>query len=349
MADAVKRSPLANPARRLGPRPVLLLERRDVAALMEPPDYLPAVELAFRSLAGGSASVPPPMHIGARDGSFHVKGARIELDDGEYVAVKLNGNFPANPQRGGLPTVQGTIVLCDGADGTVLAIMDSIEITRWRTAAASALAARFLARNDADRIAVCGCGEQGRAHLLLFARTLSLRSARVWDLDADKARSFARDMAASLGIDVTPVPEPAAATRPCTVIVTATSARTPFLRRDDVPAGAFVAAVGADSPDKSELAPELMARATIVVDLLAQCAEMGDLHHALEAGLVTAADVHAELGQVVAGSRRGRAGFDDVIVFDSTGTAAQDAASAVWCYRRAVAGGVGRPVALNLT
>jgi ornithine cyclodeaminase/alanine dehydrogenase-like protein (mu-crystallin family) len=118
----------------------LILGRREIAALMRPQDWLAAVEAAFRALADGDADLPLPMHIPAVDAAFHVKGARMLLEGAAYVAVKVNGNFPHNPERTGLPTIQGAVLLCDGADGSLLAVMDSIEITLRRTAAASALA-----------------------------------------------------------------------------------------------------------------------------------------------------------------------------------------------------------------
>ena len=170
---------------------------------------------------------------------------------------------------------------------------------------------------------------------------LPLTQARVWDLDHDKAEEFVRHGRAASGIDIRAVSEVDDATRSSDVIVTATSSRTPYLMRNIVPAGAFVAAVGADSPDKSELAPELMAEATIVVDVLAQAATMGDLHHALTAGRATLADVHAELGDLVIGRKPGRTSAEEITVFDSTGTAISDAASAVAIYERAVAENVG--------
>ena len=319
----------------------LILDRQTIAALMTPRDYVEAVEAGFRSYAGGEGDVPLPMHIPGRRGSFHAKGARLQLDR-NYVALKLNGNFPGNPASG-LPTIQGVVLLCDGDDGSILAVMDSNEITLRRTAAATALTARFLAREGADCIAICGCGEQGRAQLAALAEVLSLRRAFAWDLDAGKAAAFARDMSKALRIDVSAATSLADATRSSQVIVTATTARTPFLSKDMVPRGAFVAAVGADSPEKSELVPDLMAGATIVVDLLAQAVTMGDLHHAIDADLVTAEDVHAELGDLIAGRKPGRTSPDEIIVFDSTGTALQDVASAAWIWQRAVTEKVGFP------
>ena len=321
-------------------KPALVLGRRDIAALMSPDDYLAAVEAGFRAFATGTVQVPLPLHVPATDGAFHAKGASLALDR-SYVAVKLNGNFPGNPKRCGLPTIQGVVVLCDGTDGSVLAVMDSIEITLRRTAAATALAARHLSSAEAECIAVCGCGEQGRAQLAALVRVVRVRRATAWDLDMARACTFAREMSDALQLEVTATSELALATKPSQIIVTATTARIPFITRDMIPAGAFIAAVGADSADKNELAPEVFVGAKIVVDLLGQAATMGDLHHAIDAGAVSSSDVHAELADVIVGRKPGRTSADEIIIFDSTGTAIQDVASAAWILERARARNVG--------
>ena len=330
----------------LAPAAALIVRRSEVTGLMDSAAYLGAVEAGFRSYASGEASVPMPMHIPVANGGFHAKGALVVLDRA-YVAVKVNGNFPGNLQRHGLPTIQGVVLLFDAADGSLLAVIDSIEITLQRTAAASALAARYLAREGANSIAICGCGEQGRAQLKALAGVASVRRVLAWDIDWEKARKFAHEMHEALGLEVTAVQSACDATLPSDIIVTATSAQTPFLTAACVRAGTFVAAVGADSPHKSELTPELMAASKIVVDVLSQCSVMGDLHHAIEAGLVTSADVHAELGDLVIGRKLGRTTPYEITVFDSTGVAIQDAASAAWIYQRAIAGNVGRSISLG--
>ena len=330
----------------LAPASALILRRSEVAGLMDPAAYLAAVEAGFRSYANRKASVPMPMHIPVANGGFHGKGALVMLDRA-YVAVKVNGNFPGNPRRNRLPTIQGVVLLFDAADGSLLAVMDSIEITLHRTAAATALAARYLARKDANSIAICGCGEQGRAQLKALAGVTSVRRVLAWDLEPEKAHQFARAMQEALGLEVTAVRDACDATRPSDIIVTATGAQTPFLTKALVNAGTFIAAVGADNPDKNELTPELMATSKIVVDALAQCVVMGDLHHAIDAGLVTSADVHAELGDLVVGRKRGRTNPEEVTVFDSTGVAIQDAASAAWIYQRAIAANVGTPISIG--
>lgn len=314
---------------------------------MNPAAYLAAVEAAFRCQASGEARVPPPMHIPLQNGGFHAKGALVMLDRA-YVAVKLNGNFPGNPERNGLPTIQGVVLLCDATDGSLLAVIDSIEITLRRTAAASALAARYLAREGASSVSICGCGEQGRAQLTALAEVAPLRRVRVWDIDTEKARGFARAMHDTLGgLEVTATLTVRDATWQSDIVVTATSAQTPFLTTECVSPGTFVAAVGADSPHKNELTADLLAHSKIVVDALAQCVVMGDLHHAIDAGLVTAADVHAELGDLVTGRKPGRTNREEITVFDSTGVAIEDVASAAWAYQCAVAGNVGTFIPLG--
>ena len=134
----------------------LLLSRRDVETLLTPDDCLAAVEDAFKRL--GDGKVPPPGILGMRagDGSFHMKAGFLTLDR-PYFAAKLNANFPHNGPRHNLPTIQGVVVLCDAANGVPLAIMDSISITALRTAAATAVAVKYLAQRECDTALVCGC------------------------------------------------------------------------------------------------------------------------------------------------------------------------------------------------
>ena len=309
----------------------LVLGRRDISELMGPADWLEAVEDGFRAAAEGRAAAPPPMHLEGVGGAFHAKGASLDLGR-PYVALKLNGNFPHNPAERGLPTIQGAVLLCDGRTGSLLAILDSIEVTLRRTAAATALAARFLARPESSTILVCGCGAQGAAQLAALRAALPLRRLLAWDRDAGRADALAR---AAEGLEAGTAGDLAAAARASDVIVTCTTAQEPFLSAAMVGPGTFVAAVGADSPDKCEIAPDLMAGARVVVDRLDQCAAMGDLRGALAAGVLRREDVHAELAELVSGAKPGRTGEEQITLFDSTGTALQDVAAAARIYEQA--------------
>src|SRR5688572_21610834 len=158
---------------------------------MAPADWLAAVETGFRAAAEGKAQAPPPMHVQGEGGGFHVKGAMLRLDR-PYVAVKLNGNFPGNNEAHGLPTIQGAVLLCDGGNGSLLAVLDSIELTLRRTAAATALAARYLARPESETLLVCGCGDQAGAQLAALRDVLPLRRVLAWDRDQVRAGAFVR-------------------------------------------------------------------------------------------------------------------------------------------------------------
>ena len=313
--------------------PPLQIDREQLRALMGLDDYLDAVERAFRAHGEGRTSQPMPLHIAVEGGGFHAKGAFAALDRA-YVAVKVNSNFPGNPAKG-LPTIQGAVLLYDAADGRLLAILDSMEITSKRTAAASALAARYLARQDARAIAILGCGEQGRAQLAAIARVRPIAQAFAWDADTAKARHFAHEMAESLGIPVEALPALPDAISTADIVVTATSSAQPFLTRALVRPGTFIAAVGADNPHKSELDPDLFEGTKVVADSLEQAAAMGDLHHAIEAGKATRESVHAELTDIVAGRKPGRTNDAEITIFNSTGLAIEDVASAAVAYERA--------------
>jgi ornithine cyclodeaminase/alanine dehydrogenase-like protein (mu-crystallin family) len=323
----------------------LVLTGRDVRELLGFEECIDAVEDAFRLYAEGRSLAPGVLSVPSKEGKFHVKAAGLERER-LYFAAKTNGNFPSNPERRGLPAIQGVIVLCDGRSGEPLAVMDSMEVTLRRTAAATAVAARWLARRDAATVTVCGCGVQGRAQLQALARVLPLRAAFAFDADEARAAAFARDLSRELGLAVAAVRDLADALSRSDACVTCTPARRPFLLRSHVGPGMFVAAVGADSPDKQELDPGLMAAATVVADVADQCAVMGDLHHALAAGAVEREDV-VELADVVTGRKPGRRSADEITVFDSTGTAIEDVAAAALVYEKAQAAGGRLRVALG--
>jgi alanine dehydrogenase len=319
------------------PGATLLLTRRDVAELLDLDECIGAVEGAFRRRGEGKVAPAGILGFPAEGGGFHIKAAGLD----PYFAAKINGNFSRNRERFGLPAIQGIILLCDAGNGYPLAVLDSIEITIRRTGAATAVAAKYLAREDARVVTVCGCGNQGRVQLDALARVRRLERAYAFDTDSARSEEFASGMSRELGIPVEAVPQPGAAVRRSDIAVTCTPSRKPFLAPEDVRPGTFVAAVGADSEDKQELDPRILARGTVVVDSLDQCAEIGELHHALADGVMRRSDVHAELSDIAAGTRPGRSRSDEIIIFDSTGTALQDAAAAAIVYEKASRTGAG--------
>lgn len=325
---------------------MLVLSRRDVFDLLSLRDCIDAVEAAFRLHAEGRTLGPGVLGVPAGTGGFHIKAAGL-VGERRYFAAKTNANFPDNPRLFGRPAIQGTVVLFDATTGEPLATMDSGSVTALRTGAATAVAAKFLARRDTRTATLVGCGVQGALQVAAIAAVLPLQRVFVLDTDPERARSLASRASVSLGIPVEARTDLQAALRESDVCVTCTPARGAFLAASDVMPGTFIAAVGADNQGKQELAPELVASATLVVDVLEQCAEIGELQHALAAGLMRREDVHAELADVVAGRRPGRTRDDEVIVFDSSGTALQDVAAAIAVYEKARLTGRGTEVKLD--
>ncbi len=335
----------------------LLLRRTEIRALLSLPAAIDAMAAAFRAHHFGRSFAPQLMHLDADGGEFHVKGGGLRRTNADaesgtgraYVALKANGGFFGNPARG-LPSIQGLILLFDGGDGRLLAVFDSRDITAIRTGATTALAAKLLARPDATTLTLCGCGTQGRIHLEALTTVFpTLRKVHAWSRDPQRSAAFAQEASAALQLAIIPA-EPGglrAALAESDLVVTCTPAQKPLFLPGDVRPGTFIGAIGADSPQKQELDARLVAESRLVTDLLEQCAHVGELHHALDAGLMQKKDVHGELGAIVAGAAAGGWRPDIVTVFDSTGTALQDTAAAVLVYQAAQARGVGARLAFQ--
>ena len=326
---------------------MLILSRSDVLALLSVSDCIEAVEAAFRRHAEGRTLGPGVLGVPASGGGFHIKAAGF-AGDRSVFAAKINANYPDNPARFGLPTIQGTVVLADALNGVPLAVMESGSITALRTGAATAVAAKFLARKDARTVTLVGCGVQGEMQLAALAAVRPFE--RVWlvDTDAARAEALAERVAGLHGVDAKARTDLRGALAESDICVTSTPSRRAFIARVDVAPGTFIAAVGADSQGKQELDPSLVATATLVVDVLDQCAEIGELQHALASGLMRREDVHAELADVVVGRRAGRTRPEEITVFDSSGPALQDVAAAMAVYDRARAAGRGVEVRLDV-
>jgi alanine dehydrogenase len=323
--------------------PVLMLNRSTISELLSLQECVPAVEAAFAAYARRETLAPVRLHVEADRGEFHIKAGGLR-GSRTYFALKINAGFFHNRRDFDLPNIVGLILLCDGATGVPLAVMESGWLTRLRTGAATAVAAKYLAKRDSRAVTICGAGIQADIQLRALKTVLPIEQVFVWSRSG--AASFAATVRAEIGIAAEPVTDLRSATLVSDVIVTCTPAHQWFLGREHVRSGTFIAAIGADSPDKQELEPELLAKASVVPDLLSQAAEVGDLHHAIAANLIKPQDIRGELGEVITGTAPPRTHDKEIIVFDSTGTALQDVAAAATTYERATLLGRGKSVAL---
>lgn len=318
----------------------LLLRRSDVEELLSLRDCIDAVEEVFRLQGHGKIPGSEILRVKAPNGGLHVKAGLLP-GDRNYIVAKLNTNFPVNRRQSRLPTIQGLISVYDAENGRPLAVLDSIDITIKRTAAASAVAAKYLARKNSSVVTICGCGEQGRAQLRALHSVLPLKKVHAFDLDDRAATNLAAELSHELKIDIEPVCDLSSAIQKSDLCVTCTPANEFFVRKEDVAPGTFIAAVGADDEHKQEIDPALIASAKVIADSIEQCCTIGDTHHAIAKGLMRKEDVYAELGEIVAGKKFGRTTDDEIIIFDSTGVAIEDAVAAAAVYEKARAISIG--------
>jgi alanine dehydrogenase len=321
----------------------LIFQRADIRRLLSIDECMNTVEAAFRLLGEGKAQPPKILGFPSNGGGFHIKAGLLEAGR-EYFVAKINANFPSNPKKFGLPTIQGVIILYDATNGRILALMDSIEITILRTGAATGLAAKYLSLSDSTVATICGCGNQGRISLKALMKVRSIKKCFAYDIDPSQTKKFAAEFSSNLEIVPTTVEELGAVISQSQVVITCSPSSKPYVRSADISPGTFIAAVGADSEGKHEIFPELFASSKIVVDLLDQAATIGDLRFALEEHLISANDVCAELGDIIAGQKPGRQSTSEVIIFDSTGLAIQDAAAAAVVFENALAAGLGKEI-----
>jgi alanine dehydrogenase len=319
----------------------LILSRSDVAKLLTIEECMRAVESAFKMFAEGKVDPPKVLGLHAASGGLHIKAGAMKFNS-NYIVAKMNSNFPENPGKFNLPTIQGAIAVFNADNGALLALIDSIEITILRTGAATGIASKYLSKQTSETITIFGCGNQGLVSFKAITANRDLKTVYLFDTSRAQADKLAESIASLRpDIQVTCVDDVKSAIKQSDIVVTCTPARTPILHLEDIAPGTFIAAVGCDSENKSEIHPQLISKSKVVSDFTEQSAAFGDLHHAIEQGLVTKSHVHAELGQIIAGQKTGRVNDKEVIVFDSTGTAIQDVAAASIVYEKAMVQGIG--------
>jgi alanine dehydrogenase len=313
----------------------LLLKRSEVASLLGINECMRAVEDAFKMRAVGEAAAPGILGIHATEGGFHIKAGILALQRPYFVA-KINANFPMNPKRHGLPTIQGVVAVSDAVNGKLLALIDSTEITSIRTGAATGVAAKYLARPDAKTATIVGCGNQGKISVRALMNIFKLDKIYVHDIDPSIANAFIKELNKEYPISIEAVEQIDPAVRESEICITCTPSKKYFLKQESVTPGTFIAAVGSDNEAKQELDPRLLASNKVVVDSFEQASKIGELHHAIDSGIMNRDQVYAELGDIIAGHKKGRTSKDEIIIFDSTGTALQDVAAAAIVYEKAV-------------
>lgn len=304
----------------------------ETEALLPMRDCVDAMEDAMRAISAGAVSLPPRQFIetGYEDTALGVMPC---VSVAERAAVtKVLSLKPSNGARD-LPSIQGFVALMDLESGALLALMDGAKLTALRTAAASGLATRVLARKDASTCGIFGTGVQASSHLRAMQAVREIREVRVWGRSYAKAQAFAETESEACGIEVRACerPEPVAN---CDLLCTVTGSDTPVLRGDWVAPGTHVNLVGAHSAQSRESDTALIKKSLLFADVMAALEhEGGDFRLPIEEGAINTADIRGELGAVLSGVIAGRERDADITVYNSLGTAAQDLFAALALYR----------------
>jgi ornithine cyclodeaminase len=305
-------------------------------------DAVACVEQGFVALAGGKVVMPPILSMAIEEHNAEVDVKTAYVPGLDSFAIKMSPGFFDNPKIG-LPTTSGLMILLSSITGQVRAVLlDNGYLTDVRTAAAGAVAARALSREDAATACIVGSGMQARLQMKALCLVRPITSAVLWARDPAKGKVAAEDLSADLGIPVTLASDLAAAVSSADVIVTTTPASDPLIRADWLRPGQHITAMGSDQHHKAELEPACLTRADLYVpDRQSQTAIMGELRGAIAAGLFPADRQFAELGDIVAGKAPGRRSSDQITIADLTGTGVQDTAIATFARQRADAAGIG--------
>jgi len=325
---------------------ILVLTEQEIRQTVSMPEAMKAIEEAFAALARGEARLPDVigLEVPEVNGEIHVKGAHMQ--GAPYAIFKVATGFWENPAQG-LPPGSGLMMAFDATTGFPAALLlDNGFLTDLRTGAAGGVAANWLANPVLDKVTIIGSGIQARYQLraLAVVRELAGRIA-VWNRNREHAEAYAREMVAELEVDVTVAPDIEAALRNTDLVITTTPSREPLVQAGWLPHGVHINAVGSDAPDKQELDVGVLARADIIIaDRLSQCLRLGEIHHAVEAGVISADDVAGELGDLIIGQVPGRTDETQITVCDLTGIGVQDAAIASLVLEKAKAMGLGSPL-----
>ena len=326
---------------------VLVLREREIRELIGTRAALEAVRDGFVRLCRGEATLPGVigLDIPPSQGEVHVKGAW--LHGTPFFSIKEAAGFYGNGAKG-LPVGSGLILVFDAQNGFLRALLfDNAYLTELRTGAAGALAAELLARKDASRVAMIGAGGQARYQLAALREVRPVREVFAWSRSPERAREYVAEIRERFGTLAHAVASPREAVEAADIVVTVTPAREPVVRAAWLRPGQHLTAVGSDGPDKQELEAAVVARADkVVADRLDQCLRLGEIHHAVAAGLFSAERVHAELGEIAAGLKPGRTRDDEITLADLTGVGVQDAAVANQVVAEAMRRGLGESLAI---
>jgi ornithine cyclodeaminase len=327
---------------------MLLLNRSELQQILTEESVIEVVEDGFRAHQKGETISPLRMHVDLKETSGIYLLMPSYHNSGSAFGSKILSLYAANPTKN-KPTISSMYLLCDGEDGSFQAMMDGGCITGMRTAAASAVASKYLARPDAKVQGIIGTGTQAMFQAAAIATACPCERLIVYNRHRDKAVQFAEQAALRMGIPVDVAASVGEVGQQADIITTVTSSTTPVLGLSDVRPGCHINAVGAFKPKMQEIGADLIKAARVVVDSLEAClAETGDLLVPMDNGSYSAEEIHGELGDLLLGNISGRVSDDEITLFESVGISFEDLVTAQLACTRARERNIGSEIDLTL-
>jgi alanine dehydrogenase len=318
---------------------ILWLNRKEVESLLDMKGMLKVVEEAFRQHGLKKVQMPPKLYLYFKKHNGDLRTMPAFLEEQDITGVKIVNVHPDNPKKG-LPTVMALVILNSTETGATLAVMDGTYLTDMRTGAAGGVAVKYLAHRKAKTVGFVGTGNQARTQLLAINEVMDIDEVKAASASEKGTLAFKDDMELRIECEIT-AKKTIKEVCDCDILVTTTPSREPIVMNDWISEGTHINAIGADAPGKEELDPAILKRARIVVDDIPQASHSGEVNVPLSKGLLSENDIFCELGEVITGKKKARTKDSDITVFDSTGLAIQDVATADMVYRKALAGKIG--------
>ncbi|MCX6250699.1 MAG: ornithine cyclodeaminase family protein [Bacteroidetes bacterium] len=318
----------------------LILNKNEVASVLDMKACMNAMEEAFSELSNGTAVLPLRIGIAPPDGiSLYMPAYLKQMG---ALACKVVTVYKNNPAKHNLPTTIGKVLLQDPLTGDVLCIMNGGYLTAVRTGAASGVATRYLSRKDANQVAgIFGSGVQARMQLWAITEARQISKAIVFDISDEAASNFIADMDKKLNIEIIKAKSPEEVLA-ADIICTATSSSAPLFDGNKIKEGTHINGIGSHTPNARELDTAIVKRSKFIGDSREACfKEAGDIIIPVAEGAITESHFYAELGEIITGKKPARTNEKEITIFKSNGLAIQDVAAAHLVYQRAMAAGIG--------
>ncbi|MBT6049653.1 MAG: ornithine cyclodeaminase family protein [Candidatus Scalindua sp.] len=312
----------------------LFITAKDVQSVLTYPLSLKTVEAAFKAFGQGKAYQPPKSYLTFKYGDLRSMPAYINAPGMNIAGIKSVTVHPDNHKKFDLPTVMATILLTDPRNGFNIAVLDGTHITNIRTGAAGGVATKYLSRKNSKVMALIGAGAQAYTQLHHIMLTRKLKEVRVHARSEASMNKFCVEMSKEYPkVTFLPKPDGKKACRGADIITATTPARKPIIKKSWIDPGTHINGIGADAAGKQELETALTKSCKIVIDEWQQASHSGEINVPVSRGKLRKKDIHAELGEIIAGEKKGRTSDNEITLFDSTGLAIQDVSTAFVVYQ----------------